>query len=61
VNSNEVMSLGSVFELYVIGAVVATVGDGTISGDTPVTIEDTLDSLPSGDAQDLENPARNEP
>jgi len=34
--------------------VAATVGDGTISWDTPVTIDDALDSLPSGDTQDLE-------
>jgi len=48
VNSNEVTPLGSVFKLYVLGAVVAAVGQGTISWDTPVVIDDALDSLPSG-------------
>lgn len=54
VNANEVMPLGSVFKLYVLGAVVAAVDDGTISWDTPVTIDDALDSLPSGNTQNLE-------
>jgi len=54
VNSNEVMALGSAFKLYVLGAVVTAVGEGTISWETPVTIDDALDSLPSGVTQDLE-------
>jgi CBS domain-containing protein len=54
VRANEVMPLGSVFKLYVLGAVVAAVDDGTISWETQVPIDDALDSLPSGDTQDLE-------
>jgi len=54
VDSNEVMALGSAFKLYVLGAVVTAAGEGTISWETPVTIDDALDSLPSGDTQDLE-------
>lgn len=48
---DEPTALGSSFKLYVLGAVVAAVEAGAISWDTPVTIDDALDSLPSGTTQ----------
>ncbi len=52
--STDVVPIGSVFKLYVLGAVVEAIAEGTISWDTPVLIDDALDSLPSGDTQDVE-------
>jgi hypothetical protein len=47
------MPLGSVFKLLVLGAVVDEVEAGRISWDDPVTIQDELDSYPSGVTQDV--------
>ena len=47
------MPLGSVFKLLVLGAVVDEVDAGRISWDDPVTIQDELDSYPSGVTQDV--------
>ncbi len=44
--------LGSVFKLYVLGAVARAVADGELTWDQPVTIRDELDSLPTGTTQD---------
>lgn len=44
--------IGSVFKLYVLGAVVQAVADGTLSWDDTVTVTDALRSLPSGELQD---------
>ena len=44
--------IGSMFKLYVLGAVVEAVRDGSITWDDPVTIRDELDSIPSGITQD---------
>ncbi len=52
--ADEVMPLGSVFKLYVLGAVVRSIQSGSITWDTPVVIDDALDSLPSGTTQDVE-------
>lgn len=52
--STEAMPIGSVFKLYVLGAVVAAVDAGTTTWDAPVTIDEALDSLPSGETQNLE-------
>jgi hypothetical protein len=46
------MPLGSVFKLYVLGAVATAVDEGSISWDQPVVVRDELDSLPSGVTQD---------
>ncbi len=53
-SGDEVMPLGSVFKLYVLGAVVRSIQSGTITWDTPVVIDDALDSLPSGTTQDVD-------
>ncbi len=45
------MPLGSVFKLYVVGAVATAVDEGSLSWDDPVVIRDELDSLPSGVTQ----------
>ncbi len=52
--ANEVMPLGSAFKLYVLGAVVKAMDDGSIGWDTTVAIRDDLDSLPSGTTQNDE-------
>lgn len=44
--------LGSVFKLYVLGAVVAAVEAGTLTWDAPLTLTDDVRSLPSGTLQD---------
>ena len=44
---------GSIFKLYVLGAVADAVAAGTLAWDTPLTITDDLKSLPSGELQDL--------
>ena len=49
---DDLMPLGSVFKLYVLGAVVDAVEAGELTWDTPVTIRDELDSIPSGTTQD---------
>ncbi len=46
------MPLGSVFKLYVLGAVATAVEEGVLEWDDPVEIRDELDSLPSGVTQD---------
>jgi len=46
------LPLGSVFKLYVLGAVAIAVDEGTLTWDQPVVIRDELDSLPSGITQD---------
>ncbi|CAD6007787.1 serine hydrolase [Agreia sp. COWG] len=45
--------LGSVFKLYVLGAVADAVAAGTLSWDDSVIITDDTRSLPSGELQDL--------
>jgi hypothetical protein len=52
VRADLVLPLGSVFKLYVLGAVAIAVDEGTVTWDQPVTIRDELDSLPSGITQD---------
>jgi beta-lactamase class A len=52
VDAGERVPIGSIFKLYVLGAVGQAVIDGTLSWDQPVTIRDELDSLPSGSTQD---------
>lgn len=54
-NATDVMPLGSIFKLYVLGAVATAVANGTLSWDTPVTITDDVRSLPSGVLQDAAN------
>ena len=49
--ANEAGPIGSVFKLYVLGAVVDAVADGSVSWSDDVEISDALDSLPSGTTQ----------
>ncbi|ALJ21037.1 Cpe/LpqF family protein [Microbacterium sp. No. 7] len=44
--------LGSIFKLYVLGAVADAVAAGTVSWDDTVTVTDDVRSLPSGELQD---------
>ena len=52
VGERSAMPLGSVFKLYVLGAVATAIDDGSLSWDEPVVIRDELDSLPSGVTHD---------
>jgi beta-lactamase class A len=47
--------LGSIFKLYVLGAVVTAVSDGRLSWDDELVITPDLKSLPSGELQDEED------
>jgi len=51
-DADRVLPIGSVFKLYVLGAVAEAVQEGRIRWDTEVTIRDELDSLPAGVTQD---------
>lgn len=55
VGDRDAQPLGSIFKLYVLGAVVAAVEDGRITWDDPLEITDDLKSLPSGELQDEES------
>lgn len=46
------MPIGSVFKLYVLGALAGQVAAGELTWEQPVVIRDELDSLPSGTTQD---------
>ena len=46
------LPLGSIVKIYVLGAVVTAVGDGTLAWDTDLTLTDDVKSLPSGTLQD---------
>lgn len=48
----ETMPSGSMFKLYVLGAVADAVTAGTLTWDAPLTITDDVKSLPSGELQD---------
>lgn len=45
--------IGSVIKLYVLGAVVDAVASGTLTWETPLTIDAEVRSLPTGELQDL--------
>lgn len=47
--------LGSIFKLYVLGAVVTALEDGRLAWDDQLEITDDLKSLPSGELQDEES------
>ncbi|GAA4907937.1 serine hydrolase [Tessaracoccus lubricantis] len=53
-DADTVLPIGSMFKLYVLGAVVTAVEDGRLTWDQELTITDAVRSLPSGDL-------RNEP
>ncbi|NLT30460.1 MAG: serine hydrolase [Propionibacterium sp.] len=53
-DENTVLPIGSMFKLYVLGAVVSGVEQGTIGWDDELTITEELKSLPSGTLQDEE-------
>lgn len=46
------MPLGSIIKVYVLGAVVSAVADGSLTWDTDLTLTDDVKSLPSGTLQD---------
>lgn len=48
---DDLVPLGSVFKLYVLGAVVDAVEAGTVTWDQPIEVQDELDSLPAGTTQ----------
>jgi beta-lactamase class A len=50
---DETKPLGSIFKLYVLGAVADAVAAGTLSWDDNLIISDDTRSLPSGELQDL--------
>ncbi len=51
-NAEESLPLGSVFKLYVLGAVAASIADGELDWDQQIEVRDELDSLPSGITQE---------
>lgn len=51
-NEENAMPIGSMFKLYVLGAVVTEVENGTLNWDDELTLTDELKSLPSGTLQD---------
>lgn len=50
--AGEQLPVGSMFKLYVLGAVVDAVGSGDLAWTTPLTVSDVVRSLPSGRLQD---------
>ncbi len=51
-NADDAAPLGSVFKLYVLGAVSQAVKDGRLAWDDVLVVDDTVRSLPSGELQD---------
>ena len=51
-NADEAAPTGSVFKLYVLGAVADAVAAGTLAWDETLTVTDEVKSLPSGELQD---------
>ena len=49
--ADELMPLGSIFKLYILGALADAVVDGDIAWDDELTITDDVKSLPSGELQ----------
>jgi beta-lactamase class A len=52
VAASEARPIGSIFKLYVLGALVQAVEEGRIGWDDPLTVTDDVRSLPSGELQD---------
>ncbi|MDN3497509.1 serine hydrolase [Planococcus sp. APC 4015] len=53
VGDTEAKPSGSMFKLYVLGAVADAVAAGELAWDTPLTVTDDVKSLPSGELQDV--------
>ena len=53
VATSERLALGSSSSLYVLAELAHQVAEGKLSWDTPITIQDSLKSLPTGELQDL--------
>ncbi|MBI9113454.1 serine hydrolase [Sanguibacter suaedae] len=51
-STSDALPMGSVFKLYVLGAVVDAVEGGTLTWDTMLVLTDDVKSLPSGTLQD---------
>jgi beta-lactamase class A len=45
--------VGSIFKLYVLGAVVQAIDDGRLAWETELTIDEEVRSLPTGELQEL--------
>ncbi|MGD8195454.1 serine hydrolase [Herbiconiux sp. P18] len=52
IGADESKPSGSMFKLYVLGAVADAVAAGSLTWETPLTITDDVKSLPSGELQD---------
>lgn len=52
IDENDSAPLGSIFKLYVLGAVATAVDEGRLSWQDPLVVTDELRSLPSGELQD---------
>lgn len=52
VRATDARPIGSIFKLYVLGALVQAVEEGRIGWDDPLTVTDDVRSLPSGELQD---------
>ncbi|CAQ01014.1 conserved hypothetical protein [Clavibacter sepedonicus] len=52
VAATEARPIGSIFKLYVLGALVQAVEEDRIGWDDPLTVTDDVRSLPSGELQD---------
>jgi beta-lactamase class A len=55
VGDDAAQPLGSIFKLYVLGAVVTAVDEGRLAWEDSLEITDDLKSLPSGELQDAES------
>ena len=50
--ADQLLPIGSIFKLYVLGAVVQAIEDGELAWDQTLTLTEELKSLPSGTLQD---------
>lgn len=50
--ADQLLPIGSIFKLYVLGAVVQSIEDGDLAWDQTLTLTEELKSLPSGTLQD---------
>ncbi len=50
--AEQLLPIGSIFKLYVLGAVVQAIADGELAWDETLTLTEELKSLPSGTLQD---------
>jgi beta-lactamase class A len=53
IGDTQAAPVGSIVKLYVLGALVDAVADGSLTWESPLTIDPEVRSLPTGDLQDL--------